>query len=345
MTESQFDFSGHFRPEEAPSLPPEDQSNQIDLGQGLSMEWKSALQPEDAINRVALTDVDGVSQCAAASGLGEAVLADGHRICWRAARIRILMRVRETPELHAADVSCLLASSEGLARIGLDTTTVTHALNVGQWVDLRGLFIFGAGNKPLNLLINLPKDCTVEVAALDARGIDVDRPDLLDPGSVQPLRPFAPEPTAEKDLALFQGGPALFGSSLTLRKNRLMGWIISSEPKTQVICAEAAFDADRKVPLTDRLSVAVGLDEQVDLARAAEAGSLAISLASGIPVIRFHDIEAQVTNQTQRLFYFPDYTSTNPYQALMYEKLPDVEPTAGDIDAAVIPPESKGLRK
>ncbi len=332
----------------------------VDIAPGLLLEWKEPLSadamglevgtgegPAGGIVRIVTPAVSGWIRLV----MTPPVRGDGAAAALLG--VRLLLRVKSGRGARTEKVRPILAHQSDGMRQGIRHCSCDLPLQAGTWHELRGLFVVSPDEKTVQLLLNLPKNSTIELAAVDVEW----RPARLSAALAGKLAERLAEPVCdfealrlnETDLAGRLEALPVYGREVTLEGLGLQGWVVTGgaadAPAVLARCGtleQAGTPLEDAAPL-EGLTITGGF--QVPLTGFAGQGASPVRLhLSGadwplhetmLPAILRDGLGASAADQTPRLFYFPDYTATNPYQALMYRNMPDYQAEPGDVDAAL----------
>jgi GT2 family glycosyltransferase/glycosyltransferase involved in cell wall biosynthesis len=275
--------------------------------------------------------------------------------------LRMVLKVRSKRGAASEPIRPMFAVRDDTGKKALPVTSQDIVFAGAGWCEIRSLFVCDPNLKELTLLINLPKESSVSIAALDTTWFDADLSDdfqdTLEANKIVPARMYSMHSVDDNALAKVLEFPPIFGMEVTASRFDARGWVLGPKGDISLDCAtvsnRTAVSADSEVSLIEGVNIQSGFtlpltnyDESDD--------KLFVSLSSNpdrilaqleLPKLLSNEqagSESSARTTPTKLFYFPDYTATNPYQSLMYHSLPDTVSQSGTIDDAINEIENAG---
>lgn len=262
--------------------------------------------------------------------------------------VSMVLRVTSLTGAPHEHIRPMLSREEGGQVLALEGCSETLVLNSGAWVQVRGLFACAAGADSLALLVNLPKDARVDIAALETDWFEILSD--LGPENQQTLakmvQTFTSTPVDLSDTADRCLSPSVYAARLRVdeQSEEVSGWALmrAQDTKLQVGTEEARLRVrlNREIEVLPGLSVRAGFS--VSPHESWEPGALLRLTPVEMPLVTIaqtqlpkRDIMASILKPPRMIFFYPDYTVTNHYQTLMYENMSDLSSKAGSIDDAI----------
>ncbi|WP_205967551.1 glycosyltransferase [Aquisalinus luteolus] len=344
----------------------------LGLNDVLSVEWKNADVPAGGEGVTArMTEVDDV-ECLE---IKTPVTDGWVRLCCDIDRVStqsllaVRMLVRVTGDGPAEKCTLRSSLSRTKTSIGRRTGIAESAVNInaasGNWQEVWGVFLCGVEQEGwrIDLMVNLPEESVITFAAIDTYWFDADISQslatVLKEEPVVSILPFKYHELKPKKLAGRTQSPAIFTSHSSISGLDVQGWLLTEADGEMVRLSangkSVMVPVDKTVPIAEGVSVKCGFEASLTHLLGGSDSSLVCSLA-GTPEYGFsevalpaalrrlqtdedegdevaEEIDAPVVDT--KLFFFPDYSITNPYQTLMYRSMPTAASQPGTIDDAI----------
>ncbi|CUH39461.1 GDP-mannose:glycolipid 4-beta-D-mannosyltransferase precursor [Jannaschia seosinensis] len=272
--------------------------------------------------------------------------------------VRMLMRLSSKTTQNTAIRMMLCETDEKTGRRqGISDTFSNLDCGLDTWQELKCVFACARpkDGKRIDVMFNLPKECEITLARLDCRWIDATlsgaRRDALKQHGFEKIFEVTGEELDESDFEMAAKSghfvAAADKSGFTAR-----GWVL---PVAQQSSAVALVDGepvdlqlDRGAEIAEGVTVESGFsysltsagqqgaaDVEFALKDAVDCPFASVSVPRLLSQLTNRDDETGFDSKSIELFFYPDYTATNPYQTLMYSHFEGAKWMPGDIDAAL----------
>jgi GT2 family glycosyltransferase/glycosyltransferase involved in cell wall biosynthesis len=234
-------------------------------------------------------------------------------------------------------------------------------LRQDTWHEIQGVYACSAadGNESIDLMMNIPDDSVVHIAAIDigwhnalfSQAIERD----LKKNNALPLKEFQIQKSTKDEIPPELNSEPIFIHDIKVSGLDVAGWVLAGgNPKRIKLSANGRTTT---APLSSLVAIAPGIsvkcgfsesisslfggiDENISCAfeNDPENPFAIVEIPQALKRLHIHgDTEDDSEDDTEEtsLFYFPDYTATNPYQALMYRSMPKTTCQPGTIDDAI----------
>lgn len=283
--------------------------------------------------------------------------------------LRILLKASAETARRGPKIRTVIAKSKPKTswRNAITETTQYIPIKTPFWTQITGLFACGSqtGGERVDALIDLPPNSSFVIAKVDQNLFPASMDDKSDrpltESSVKIIRPFSLTSESDWTLNYLAKKPVVFSTNTHIEGFNVSGHVVASGPLENVdISTKEGKKKVHVVPsqpvrIIDNVWIPCGfqscldqfLDEGATEVKVGWSGDGAnfseiLTLPQKLRLARFHETNKQMHTADEysvptsvKLFYFPDYTSTNPYQRLMYRNMPEVDAQAGDLTSAI----------
>jgi GT2 family glycosyltransferase/glycosyltransferase involved in cell wall biosynthesis len=234
-------------------------------------------------------------------------------------------------------------------------------LRQDTWHEIHGVYACAAasGDQSIDLMVNIPDDSVVQIAAIDiewhnalfSQAIERD----LKKSSALPLKSFQIQRSSTDEIPPELGADPVLIHDVKVSGLDVTGWVLASgNPKRITLSANGCSTTtalSSLVEIAPGISVKCGFSESITsliggsdedikcvFEHDLENPFATVDIPKALKRLQIQgtdDADSSSDAEETSLFYFPDYTATNPYQALMYRSMPKTTCQPGTIDDAI----------
>jgi GT2 family glycosyltransferase/glycosyltransferase involved in cell wall biosynthesis len=283
--------------------------------------------------------------------------------------MRILLKASAETARHSPKIRAVLAKSKPKTswREALTETSQYFPIKTSLWMEITGLFACGSqtDGRRVDTLIDLPPNSSFIIAEVDQyqfpASMDATNDRPIMENFVKTIRPFNSNTNSDWTLNNLAKKPITFSTSAQVEGFNVSGHVVASGPlknvdiSTNEVTKKASIVPSHPVQIIDNVWIPCGFQSSLD--HFLDAGATEVKvvwtgdeaqlsktlvLPQKLRLARLHETnkemhtaDADLNSAPVKLFYFPDYTSTNPYQRLMYRNMPEINAKAGDLTNAI----------
>lgn len=261
--------------------------------------------------------------------------------------VRLLVRLYSERGASHEQIRPILAEEVNGQLLAIAGCSEDMTLKSGEWVQVRALFACDAKGGKLALMVNLPKDATIEIASFDYDWFEiVSASDETAAAQVSPIVTFQAMSLSDEAVASLCAATPIYAAELERVDSELRGWALMRDQNASLVVVSGqgmqSVTPDSLVEIYPNVAVMAGFSvgavaefEGSETIKLLAAGTSNVPLAT-LQVSEKSSADTRLSYPPPKtLFFFPDYTATNPYQSLMYKGMPELDARPGSVDEAI----------